>query len=76
MHDSLRDPLPVEVGNLVDVDEVLKLFIVRLSIFLLNVGKKVRTCMSRGPRGPTVRELSLSSMGHPSLVVRTSRWFC
>ena len=29
MHDSLRDPLPVEVGNLVDVDEVLKLFIVR-----------------------------------------------
>ena len=29
MHDSLRDPLPVEVGDLVDVDEVLKVFIVR-----------------------------------------------
>lgn len=35
----------------------------------------MQTCMSRGPRGPMVRELSLSSMGHPSLVVSTSRWF-
>ena len=43
MHDPLRNPLPVEVRDLVDIDEVLKLFKVRLSIFLLNVGEKVRT---------------------------------
>ena len=67
MHHSLRDPLPVKVGELLDENMILQHSSLSLVIIILSF-----TWSSSGPLGPTLTLLSLSPMGAPWPVVRRS----